>query len=617
MNMKSFLVRLVLLSALSSWIPALHAQDGGAIHGAVLAKADGSAILGATVRLEGITVPVSLTARSAGDGHFGFQRLVAGEYSLMVEHPNFLGERVRFTLKPRELLNLTLQLALQPLREAMEITAEAPTIAPTYSPSSTVLQAQTVRSLPLSQKNNLPDMIVTVAPGMIRGHDDFVHVRGSELALNVFVNGVSFWENPHSVFSSGITPDVIQSMNIMTGGFPAEYGNRLGGILDVVTKTGFSMDNGGSFTLGAGSALRHNASIEYGGHTERAAYYLYSSAFESARFLSPPDPRSIHNTGRGARSFVQLDFNANPTNFLKLVLMGDGTNFEIPKAATDDVLRPNANAFQRTRSQSAIFTWDHVFSMDSLLHTSVYQRWSRSLLLPAIDRLAATARSERTLNTTGLKSDLIRFIGRHTVKGGIDLVLLRPDENLFYDHRGWMRLSRLLGVPHTMVDISFAQQKTGGQISLYLQDKVQLTEALTMDVGLRYDRYSLALSDFHFSPRLNVAYRFPKTGTVLHASYNHFFVPPPVENILASSAGLTRFVRGFSQPLPPLRPTVENQVEMGVLHPFEIKHRISRIHVSRQITEKVQLTLLSLFWNGIKHLSESSGERRDSRAESA
>ena len=75
---------------------------------------------------------------------------------------------------------------------------------------------------------------------MIRGHDDFVHIRGHEVALNPFINGVQFWENAHTVFSPGLGVDYIESMNVMTGGYSAEYGNRFGGILDVVTKSGFT-----------------------------------------------------------------------------------------------------------------------------------------------------------------------------------------------------------------------------------------------------------------------------------------------------------------------------------------------------------------------------------------
>ncbi|MBI3895075.1 MAG: TonB-dependent receptor [Acidobacteria bacterium] len=556
-------------------VPRAQAQGEGAIHGAVVAKADGSALPNTMVRLEGISVPVSLETQTADDGHFGFQRLIPGDYSLVVRRQDFAEERIRFTLKPREVRNITLELALATVAQSVEVTTEGEIIAPTYSPSSTTLQHETFEALPMAQRTNLPDVIVTSTPGMIRGHDDFVHIRGHEIALNPFINGVSFWENAHSVFSSGLGLDYIESMNVMTGGFSAEYGNRFGGVLDVVTKSGFTMNNNGSITLGLGTALRHNAGIEFGGHTEHAAYYLNLGGFESARFLSPPEPNALHDTGRGARSFVQLDFNASSNDFLKLIFMGDGTNFELPKTLRDAELRPNFNNFERTRSQSMILSWDHLRSADTLLHTAFYQRRSRIRMLPNADPYGAKLDAERMLGTFGIKSDLTRFLGKHTLKGGVDLVLLRPDEQFSFLAQPWIDFTHLPNVnePHIHFrgpnrgPVVFQQEKTGGQISLYLQDKVQLTRGFTADIGLRYDRYSLAVSKFHFSPRLNLAYEFP-SRTVLHGSYNHFFVPPPVENLLATSAGLTRFISEVGVPLPPLRPFVENQFELGVTQPI-------------------------------------------------
>jgi len=431
-----------------------------------------------------------------------------------------------------------------------------------------------IELLPVDQRNNLPDLIVNMAPGMIRSHDDFVHVRGNEIALNTFINGVSFWENPHSVFSAGVTPDIIQSANVMTGGFPAEYGNRFGGVIDIVTKSGFSMDNEGSLTLSAGTALRHNAAVEYGGHTGKAAYYVYGSTFESARFLSPNDPRSIHDTGRGARSFMQMDFDLNDTNWLRLTLMTNGANFQIPKTSADDQFRPNANASERTREESAVLTWTRAISKNASLTTSFYQRYSHAQLLPADDPLASFAANERSLFTGGLKSDFTRFFARHVLKGGIDLVMLRPDETMFFNGEGYIQYSHLLGLPHVHLrgpnrgPVTFSGQKTGGEFSGYLQDSMQLTRGLTLDAGLRYDRYTLATSAFHFSPRLNLAYRFSPEGAVLHASYNRLFVPPAVENVLISSAGLTRFLQDLPEALPPLKPIIEDQFELGISRRF-------------------------------------------------
>jgi len=551
----------------------LDAQSEGTLRGIVSAKADGSVLADTAIRLEGKTLNEPLRVLSKMDGHFLFPQLIPGEYTLTASRNGFQDEAIRFTLKPREVQNIVVQLSVRAITETIEVKAAPEILADNYSPSSTTLQKDEIDHLPLTQKNNLPDMIVMTAPGMIRSHDDFVHVRGNEIALNTFINGVAFWENPHSVFSSGLSPDIIQSVNVMTGGFPAEYGNRFGGVVDIVTKSGFSMNNEGTLTLGLGTALRHNAAVEYGGHTQTIAFYAYTSAFESARFLSPNDPRSIHDTGRGTHNFLQFDFNANPSNNVKLVLMGDGTNFQIPKTSLDDQFRPNVNASERTREISLVLTWNRTISANAQIATSFYQRSSRSLLLPSDDPLSSAARNEQKLSTSGLKSDLTRVAGRHTVKAGVDLVLLRPDESLSFNDEGFVAFSESQGLPDVDFKnpggsaITFAGRRTGGQVSGYLQDTIQISRNFTADLGLRFDRYSLAMSETQFSPRLNAAYRFSRTGTVLHASYNHFFVPPAVENVLVSSAGLTRFLDGNPDGLPALRPIVEDQFEVGVTHP--------------------------------------------------
>src|SRR5438552_12145367 len=369
--------------------PLLFGQSESAIYGIVAAKADGSVLPNSAVRIQSEATSTVLTTTTGSDGRFTFTGVVPGQYTIAVSRENFQEQTLRLTLKPREVQNIKFELPIRGIAESVEVQAPIEPIVSTYSPSSTALDKQFVDDLPVAQRNNLPDMIAVAAPGMIRSHDDFVHVRGHEVALNTFINGVSFWEKPHSVLSAGLSPDIIQSVNVMTGGFPAEYGNRFGGVVDIVTKSGLNMNNEGSLTLGAGTALRHNAAIEYGGHTEKAGYYLYSSAFESARFLSPNDPRSIHDTRRGTHHFLQLDFTVNPTNSVKVVLMGNGTNFQIPKTSLDDQLRPNDNASERTRAQSAVLSWNHTVSNDMQITTSLYQRWSHMILTPSNDPLAA------------------------------------------------------------------------------------------------------------------------------------------------------------------------------------------------------------------------------------
>jgi len=555
------------------------AQGEAAIHGTVMARADGSALPGAIVELQGGASLAPMKVTTSADGQFAFVRLAPGDYLLTVGHANFSEQRYRLSLKPREAYNLEAALVLRPVQESVEVAASM--LPSVHSPGSTYLGEARLAEIPLTQRTNLPDAIVTAAPGMIRGHDDFVHIRGHEVALNPFINGVQFWENAHSVFSPGLGVDYIQSMNVMTGGYSAEYGNRFGGILDVVTKSGFTLGNRGSVSLGAGTAQRHNVGLEFGGHAQRTAYYLNLTGFTSDRFLSPPSPRAIHDTGRGLRGFGQLDFRLNDANDIKLVMMGDGVNFQLPMDERDEELRPDFKNLQRTRSQSVIASWGRVHSARTVTRTSFYQKWSSVHQFPdTIDPYGAQTDADRTLGTVGAKSDITHLSGRHTVKGGVDLVLLRPDEDLYYLSQPWIDFTHLPtvneshvhfrgpnlgpGVPRPVI---FSGRETGGQASGFVQDKVQVTPSLTVDLGLRFDHYNLAFSESHVSPRVNAAYRLP-SGTVLFGSYNHFYVPPPIENVLASSAGLTTLVSEIGSPLPPVRAIKENQFEAGVTQPI-------------------------------------------------
>jgi outer membrane receptor protein involved in Fe transport len=543
------------------------AQSEAVIRGQVVAAADGSALAQAAVALRGVSGNSTRTVTDQA-GRFSFSDVRPGEYVLSVTVEGFDSRQLRFVLEPRELKAVTLSLDLQRLNVSVDVTAGQLALPSAHSPSSTVLTAERLDGLTVSQRTSLPDAIVTAAPGMIRGHDDFVHIRGEEVALNPLINGVAFWENSHAVFSAGVSPEVIETANVMTGGFPAEYGNRFGGVVDIVTKSGLGMDNDATVALNGGEAGRRSVSGDFGGHRDRLGYYGFGSLFESDRFLSPPDPEAIHDHARGGHAFFQLDWNLGHAGSLRAIAMGDATNFQIPKTPADVELRPQADADQRARQQTAIVGWTRAWSQ-AAVGASFYQRWSRAQLLPAPGPLTAQARSTRELVTIGGKVDVTRFAGRHALKAGLDAVRLRPAEDLAYNYAGFRDLAHLVGLPHIHIAdnvIAFAGREVGGQVSAYVQDGIRLGDRVTADLGVRVDRYDLLLSATHASPRLNMAIQVGG-GAVVHASYNRFFVPPPVEGVLSSGAGLTSRIREIGVALPAVQPTTENQFELGASTP--------------------------------------------------
>jgi len=515
-------VPLVFLLALLS-VPAMGRQH---LIGSVQSRRTKEPVAGATVKVESEVPTISIEVRTDPQGRFRFSPLPPGAYRVTVTAAGFYPLAVLVTLAPRVVQPVDVELEpIAQVVEQMDVRAEPLLLDETQGASIALVEEEFLRRLPDSRRANLPEMVAALVPSAVAGHDNLVHLRGNELSLNISINGVSFLDNPHASFTPGMNPDVIRSVTVITGGFPAEYGNRFGGILDVVTRSGFDEDRHGTIRFGASTHLRHTAALDYGGHTKRFGYFLSASGFESQRFLNPPEPRAFHDVGKGARAFAQVDYRAGATDTVRLVLFGGGTNLQIPN--TEEQQHEERDFFQRNREQTAILTWTHAFSADALLVTSAYGRVVSARLLPTSDPHSIQAAGTRYTSTFGLRSDYTRFLGsRHTLKGGLDLTLFRLREDVIFDprdHRGEIE------------PFGFRGRETGGQLSLYLQDRLSLFRNVTANVGVRYDQYTLLTSEAHLSPRLNLAYSIPRAGTVIHFAYNRFFAPPPLENLLLSA----------------------------------------------------------------------------------
>ena len=540
------------------------AQSDAIVQGQVIAATDRSALPGVTVTLQATADRVPQEATTDGNGRFAFAQVAPDQYVVSAVVDGFESRHMVVTIEPREVRILSLPLDVARLNVTVRVTADIPTLPATHSPSSTILTRKSIERLPAFDRRSLPDAIVASVPGMIRGHDDFVHVRGEEIALNPIIDGVAFWENPHAMFSAGVSPDIIETANVMTGAFPAEYGNRFGGVVDVATKSGLRLQDRGTATFSVGGSGWRQAAAEAGGRRGSFGYFFSGAALASNRFLSPPDRDAIHDAGDAQHAFGRVDWSDPHVGALNVVVMGDAAGAQIPKTPQDAALRPDANADQDARQQTLTAGWTRAWST-GVVDATAYQRWSRLQLSPAAGPLAAHASLLREVQTFGAKADITRIAGRHALKVGVDAVALRPQEDLYYDYTGYRDLTHLLALPHIHIAnqrISFAGRERGGQVSAFAQDDIQLGGRLTGDFGVRIDRHALVIDETQVSPRVNVAYRAGQ-GAVVHASYNHFFVPPPIEGVLSSSAGLTSQIREIGVALPALRPATENQFELG------------------------------------------------------
>jgi len=180
----------------------------------------------------------------------------------------------------------------------------------------------------------------------------------------------------------------------------------------------------------------------------------------------------------------------------------------------------------------------------------------------------------------------------------VDLVRLRENESFFFDSRG-----------DPDVFPSFSGGLLGGQASAYIQDHFSPVRNLTVDLGLRYDYFDLVDTAVQTSPRVGLAYHFTKTNSVLHATYNRYFSPPPIEySLLASFIGNNAV--DPDQRVGNVRAYTQNYFEVGWTQ--ELRPRVSLelnayLHTGRNSFENHEISISRIFVPINFHTARSEG----------
>jgi len=545
----------------------------------------GNAVTGASVVLKRAEGTVVHQTPSDPIGKFRFAAVEAGAYTLKTEAPGFYVSSYNFVLRARQPLSLTVELQhKQSVQQAVEVKSSSLTVDPEKTGSSYTFTQQDLEDLPDPLANSTNDLVNNLMPGASDSHDNFLAVRGTEFSLHEFINGVSFLDNTQPQFSPGVSPQIFETVDLMTGGFTPEYGNRFGGVLDITTRSGADLAGHGDVNFRGATLDNYDLNADYGGQAGKLGYYFFVDGFTSDRYLEPPQPQELYDFGKGSRATAQFDWHSGNVDVFKLLLMGGGANFQQPNIPDDqDVGR---NAQRHLRQQTAILSWLHSFSSDTLVSTSVYERTGSDRVLPTSDPITPISIASRAPLTLGIKSDLSHYWRGHFFKAGLDLVRLRENENFFFDSRG-----------DPDVFPAFSGGLKGGQASVYFQDHFSPFRNLTLDLGVRYDYFDLVDTGVQTSPRVGLAYHFNKTKSVLHAAYNRYFSPPPIEySLLASFLGHNAADPG--QRVGNVRPYTQNYFEIGwaqELHPRVSLELNAYLHTGHNTFENHEISISRIF----------------------
>lgn len=401
---------------------------------------------------------------------------------------------------------------------------------------------------------SLPDL-VNSQPGWLLEANGILHPRGSEYQTQYVVDGVPFTDNRSPAFAPEVATDDVQAMQMRTGGYPAEYGRKLGGVIEVVTtaQPREGWHGGASASRGSFGTLGGSAAAEYGWRS--ATVRLSAGGAFTDRFLDPPVEENFTNHGTTSQAAARGERDLTARDRLGMSMRYGGATFLVP----NERVQQEAGQRQHRDTREIAFqtSYQRVVSNTTVVDL---RGMARRLSAGLRSNAAATpvgVTQDRGLHEGYIRASVSAHRAGHEPKAGGDLSLGRIRETFAYAIADVDAFDT--GTPTAF---TFADRRTDSEQSLFVQDQLQLG-AWTVNAGLRWDRYAVVVTEHAVSPRLAAAYAWPGAGLVVRASYDRAFQTPAFENLLLASSSSTDDLNEEVARLP-VRPSRGDFVELGL-----------------------------------------------------
>ena len=552
--------------------PAAFSQAGsGTVEGTVL-DPSGAAIPGASVTITNRTTNLKQTTTTGPDGTFKLTNVPPNPYQLVATAIGFENNQQDVEVRGTVPVSLKIEMAVGTGRTVVNVEAEQLVENVPYAHND--VSTQSLEQLPISNPGaGLSDAITLSTGAVTADSNGFFHPLGDHAQTSFSIDGQPISDQQSKNFSTQIPLDAIQSMELITGSPPAEYGDKTSLVVNAITKSGLGQKPTGSFlaTWGSFGTYSEEATLGLGG--AKWGNFIAVNSLRSGRFLDTPEFAPVHDIGNSGTIFDRVDWQPGAKDALHLNLFEARNWFQIP----DTYDQANQDQRQKVLTQDYAPGYQHTFSANMVLTVELFDRMDSVNYYPSRNPFfdtPATLGQHRTLNNWGTKSDLSLVKGRHNLKFGMQLMQTRLHEQFslgitdpnYPVTAGLAPFDLALGGSL----FQFNGRANVNQYAFYIQDSIKFGN-LSVQPGLRVDAYYGLSQMTAAEPRLGVSYQLKPTGTVLRIAYSHTMETPYNENLILSNetgqGGLATNVFGaFAS--KPLTPGIRNQYNAGLAQPF-------------------------------------------------
>ncbi len=540
----SFSALIFFLTALAAGAAA--AESSGTVVGHVV-DPDGTPIGGVQLLLHNDITGYRSKTVSGPDGSFDFYNVPFNPYHLHATLEGFTPFLITVTVRSVAPIEVTIKLVPAPVSATVVVTGGEPAAGQLETDTSTshvdVDQSYIARA-PAPVLSLAMAELITATPGFAQDENGRYHFQGAHSQGEYVIDGQTISDQTGLTFSDSIDPGIAESMEVIYGNVPAEYGEKIGTVINLTTKSGLGKPFEAELLSGLSSFGTFEEGASVIGGSQNWGLFATVAGSRSDRFLDPVNPDNLHNVGETGRAFLRLDYaNSKMTDLLRLTVLAGGTNRDVPNTYTQEAAGQNQTV--KSQDENINLGWTHVFSPSATFDLIAFARFSKFELIPSANDTPVTASSDRTLDNYGLTPSFTWVHGPHEIKAGAVLKEFPIDEHFIFgitdpalnDPSSPDYNPNL--APYDLTRggslFDFSSRRTGTYAAAYVEDNVKL-QNLTLNLGVRYDYNNLPESESALEPRLGAAYFIPKTGTVLRASYNRILYSPEYENILLSSS---------------------------------------------------------------------------------
>jgi len=534
----------------------------------------------------------SNTLSTTADGALIAQRLPFGLYHIAIRQAGFADDSESIEIRSSVPVRHAIQLKLKSVSESVTVTAPDTLIDPDQAGSVNQIAGDGIQKRLSSLPGRSIQDLVNTQPGWLYEGNAVLHPRGSEYQTQFVVDGIPLTDNRSPSFGPEIEADDVESLSIYTAGFPAEYGRKMGGVIEVNTQRDPEPGFHGQVVLGGGSFSSANGFARGQYMWGKNTFGGSASGGQTDHYLNPVVPENYSNTGTLGDFSLNYRRNFTQNDNLSMIVRHEVARYDIPNELVQRAAgqRQNADNIETMGTVS----YQHIFSPDTMGQLSGMVRDNANDFYSNPESVPVYVNQHNSFREGYFKAAATIKRGRHEWKFGVESDNLFLHENTCYtitedddDDDGADNVARTTGhkvARHSLIrpadsapfgaacsDIAdednpafiYQDDRPDLEQAVYVQDLMRLGN-WTISAGLRYDHYQLILNDWGLQPRFSIARYLPSMNTVLHFSYDRVFQTPSFENILLSSSTQVESIDPTDFLRLPVKPSKGDYYEGGL-----------------------------------------------------